>query len=72
MTVVEGRFGAGRGVCGNGRGDVAPAFNRVPETLALHPLEPQQAALASVRAATVPGQDRGTAALAAPTDCSPA
>lgn len=61
-----------RGVCGNGRGGVAPAVSRIRETPAFHSLGPHQAALAGVIAATVQGQDRGTAALATPTGCNPA
>lgn len=60
-----------RGVRGNGRGGVAPAVKRIRETPAFHSLEPHQAALADVTAAAVPNQDRGTAALAAPTGRSP-
>lgn len=61
-----------RGVRGNGQGGAAPAVSRIRETLAFHLLEPNQAALAVVTAAAVPNQDRGTAALAAPTGWSPA
>lgn len=63
--------GVKRGVRSDGQGGVALAVSHVRETPATHSLQPHQAALTGVIAATVLDRDRGTTALAAPAGCSP-